>query len=135
MPPPRTSANRGGEVLRGSAARRGGLSGGRGEQPRPGGTYPEIPAPEPGRDIYLNIDIRLQLKAQELLAGRRGAIVMMEPNTGAILAMESSPSYDPNLFVTGISSANYSALLNDPARPLVNRTTQGIYAPPPPSSP
>jgi penicillin-binding protein 2 len=47
------------------------------------------------------------LKAQELLAGRRGAIVMMEPNTGAILAMESSPSYDPNLFVTGISSANY----------------------------
>ena len=85
--------------------------------------------PEPGKDIYLNIDIRLQLKAQELLAGRRGAIVMMDPNTGAILAMESSPSYDPNLFVTGISSANYSALLNDPARPLVNRTTQGIYAP------
>ncbi|KAL8188385.1 UNVERIFIED_CONTAM: hypothetical protein K2H54_000161 [Gekko kuhli] len=85
--------------------------------------------PEPGKDIYLNIDIRLQLKAQELLAGRRGAIVMIDPNTGAILAMESSPSYDPNLFVTGISSANYSALLNDPARPLVNRTTQGIYAP------
>ena len=85
--------------------------------------------PEPGKDIYLNIDIRLQLKAQELLAGRRGAIVMMDPNTGAILAMESSPSYDPNLFVTGISNTNYSALLNDPARPLVNRTTQGIYAP------
>ena len=85
--------------------------------------------PEPGKDIYLNIDIRLQLKAQQLLAGRRGAIVMMDPNTGALLAMESSPSYDPNLFVTGISSANYSALLNDPARPLVNRTTQGIYAP------
>lgn len=85
--------------------------------------------PEPGKDIYLNIDIRLQLRAQQLLAGRRGAIVMMEPKTGAILAMESSPSYDPNLFVTGISTANYSGLLNDPARPLVNRTTQGIYAP------
>ncbi|MDO2947568.1 penicillin-binding protein 2 [Aeromonas simiae] len=85
--------------------------------------------PEPGKDIYLNIDIRLQLRAQQLLAGRRGAIVMMEPKTGAILAMESSPSYDPNLFVTGISTTNYSGLLNDPARPLVNRTTQGIYAP------
>ena len=85
--------------------------------------------PVPGKDIYLNIDVRLQLKAQQLLAGQRGAIVMMDPKTGAILAMESSPSYDPNLFVTGISSANYSALLNDPARPLVNRTTQGIYAP------
>ncbi|MGN5137791.1 penicillin-binding protein 2 [Aeromonas sp. 164P] len=85
--------------------------------------------PIPGKDIYLNIDVRLQLKAQQLLAGQRGAIVMMDPKTGAILALESSPSYDPNLFVTGISSANYSALLNDPARPLVNRTTQGIYAP------
>lgn len=85
--------------------------------------------PIPGKDIYLNIDVRMQLKAQQLLAGQRGAIVMMDPKTGAILALESSPSYDPNLFVTGISSANYSALLNDPARPLVNRTTQGIYAP------
>lgn len=85
--------------------------------------------PIPGKDIYLNIDIRMQLKAQQLLGGQRGAIVMMDPSTGAIIAMESSPSYDPNLFVTGISSANYSALLNDPARPLVNRTTQGIYAP------
>ncbi len=85
--------------------------------------------PIPGKDIYLNIDVRMQLKAQQLLAGQRGAIVMMDPRTGAIIAMESSPSYDPNLFVTGISSANYSALLNDPARPLVNRTTQGIYAP------
>jgi penicillin-binding protein 2 len=86
-------------------------------------------APQPGKDIYLNIDIRLQLRAQQLLAGQRGAIVMMDPKTGAILAMESSPSYDPNLFVTGISTTNYSGLLNDPARPLVNRTTQGIYAP------
>jgi len=85
--------------------------------------------PVPGKDIYLNIDVRMQLKAQQLLGGQRGAIVMMDPKTGAILALESSPSYDPNLFVTGISSANYSALLNDPARPLVNRTTQGIYAP------
>ncbi|MGL5302925.1 MAG: penicillin-binding protein 2 [Aeromonas sp.] len=85
--------------------------------------------PLAGKDIHLNIDIRMQLKAQQLLAGKRGAIVMLDPSTGAIIAMESSPSYDPNLFVTGISGANYSALLNDPARPLVNRTTQGIYAP------
>lgn len=85
--------------------------------------------PIPGKDIYLNIDIRMQLRAQQLLGGQRGAIVMMDPNSGAIIAMESSPSYDPNLFVSGISGANYAQLLNDPARPLVNRTTQGIYAP------
>ncbi|SIQ41426.1 penicillin-binding protein 2 [Aeromonas sp. RU39B] len=85
--------------------------------------------PIPGKDIYLNIDIRLQLRAQQLLAGRRGAVIMVDPKTGAILAMESSPSYDPNLFVNGISGPDYSGLLNDPARPLVNRTTQGIYAP------
>ncbi|MGL5948851.1 MAG: penicillin-binding protein 2 [Aeromonas sp.] len=86
-------------------------------------------APVPGRDVYLNLDIRMQLKAQQLLGGQRGAIVMMDPNDGAIIAMESSPSYDPNLFVTGISVPAYKALLNDPARPLLNRTTQGLYSP------
>ncbi|GAA4500471.1 penicillin-binding protein 2 [Pseudaeromonas paramecii] len=85
--------------------------------------------PVAGQDIYLNVDIRLQQKAQQLLAGRRGGIVLMDPRDGSVLALESSPSYDPNLFVRGISSRDYSALLNDPARPLINRTSQGGYAP------
>jgi penicillin-binding protein 2 len=85
--------------------------------------------PVAGQDIFLTIDIRLQQKAQQLLMGQRAGLVLMEPSTGAILAMVSSPSYDPNLFVRGIRSKEYSALLNDPARPLINRVTQGGYAP------
>ena len=85
--------------------------------------------PVSGHDIVLNIDIELQKKAEYLLADRRGAIVMLDPNTGAVLALESSPSYDPNLFVNGISSTDYNMLLQDKDRPLINRTTQGIYAP------
>ncbi|WP_108652128.1 penicillin-binding protein 2 [Dongshaea marina] len=85
--------------------------------------------PVPGHDIYLNIDLRLQMKAQEDLANRRGAVVMLEPKTGAVLAMASSPSYNPNPFVHGISSKRYTSLLDNPNHPLINRATQGIYAP------
>ena len=67
--------------------------------------------PVAGQDIYLNIDIRLQMKAQELLAGRRGGIVLMDPRDGAVLALASSPSYDPNLFVLGMLMDGFSALL------------------------
>ena len=85
--------------------------------------------PEPGKDIVLNIDINLQRKAQEELAGRRGSVVITDVKTGGVLALYSSPSYDPNLFVHGISQANYSALLNSRYSPLLNRATQGRYPP------
>ena len=85
--------------------------------------------PIAGRDIYLTLDLQLQKKAQELLAGRRAGIVLMEPKSGAVLALASSPSYDPNLFVRGIRTKEYAALLNDPSRPLINRVSQGGYAP------
>lgn len=85
--------------------------------------------PTHGRDITLTIDIRLQYYAQELLDGKKGAIVAIEPATGGILAFYSNPSYDPNLFVRGISSRDYNALLYNPDRPLINRVTQGGYAP------
>ncbi|WP_417358073.1 penicillin-binding protein 2 [Gallaecimonas pentaromativorans] len=85
--------------------------------------------PVPGKDLYLNIDLGLQLKAQELLAGHRGSIVAMDPHTGGILAMASAPSYDPNLFVRGITSKEYNKLLHSPDRPLINRSTQGRYPP------
>lgn len=86
-------------------------------------------APIPGQDIHLTLDLQLQKKAMELLDGRRGSIVAIDPRDGGILAMVSSPTYDPNQFVHGISSKAYGELLNSRSRPLINRSTQGQYAP------
>src|SRR5690606_22920951 len=66
--------------------------------------------PIPGRDVVLHLDSKLQIAATEALGDRRGAVVAIDPATGGILAMVSKPSYDPNLFVTGISRAQLSAL-------------------------
>lgn len=85
--------------------------------------------PVPGKDIVLNIDIKLQTYLHNLMNSRRGAAIILDPEDNGILAMVSSPSYDPNAFVNGISSKEYSALLEDINRPLVNRTTLGIYPP------
>ncbi|MGJ8681520.1 penicillin-binding protein 2 [Paraglaciecola sp.] len=84
--------------------------------------------PTPGQDIVLNIDVELQLEAEKQFAGQRGTVVAMDPKDGGILALYSSPSYDPNLFVHGISSKNYKKLLTS-SRPLFNRATQGQYPP------
>lgn len=89
----------------------------------------KVTQPTPGQDIYLTLDLKLQQKAVELLAGRKGSIVAIDPQDGGILAMVSSPSYDPNLFVHGITSKAYNSLLNDKSRPLINRATQGQYSP------
>ncbi len=85
--------------------------------------------PVPGKDIVLNLDIDLQMYVHDLLAGRRGSAVVLDPADNGVLAMVSSPSYDPNAFVHGISGKAYNALLNDKNRPLVNRATLGIYPP------
>ncbi len=85
--------------------------------------------PVPGKDIVLNLDINLQLYVHQLLDDRRGSAVVLDPRDNGVLAMVSSPSYDPNAFVHGISGTAYRALLNDKNRPLVNRTTLGIYPP------
>ncbi|WP_319536381.1 penicillin-binding protein 2 [uncultured Vibrio sp.] len=85
--------------------------------------------PVPGKDIVLNLDINLQLYVHQLLDGRRGSAVVIDPRDNGVLAMVSSPSYDPNAFVHGISGKAYRALLNNKNRPLVNRTTLGIYPP------
>ncbi len=95
--------------------------------------------PIPGKDIRLNLDIELQLYVKELLTERkldpdtgeeiikfkRGSVVVLDPRDSSVLAMISSPSYDPNLFVHGISGKRYRELLNDKDRPLVNRVTLG----------
>ncbi|MBV7300516.1 penicillin-binding protein 2 [Enterovibrio paralichthyis] len=85
--------------------------------------------PEPGKDLVLNLDVDLQLYIRDILGDRRGAVVVLDPKDSSVLAMVSTPSYDPNLFVHGISGKEYSALLNDKNRPLVNRATLGIYPP------
>jgi len=89
----------------------------------------DFTAPTPGKDLTLNIDIDLQLKAQSLLKDMRGSIILMEAKTGAILSLVSAPSYDPNLFVSGISQKQYKGLLESKDRPLINRATQGRYPP------
>ncbi len=85
--------------------------------------------PVPGADLELHLDLRLQRKAHELLEGRRGAIVAIEPATGGILALASVPGFDTNKFVTGISVADYRALSESIDKPLFNRALRGQYPP------
>lgn len=85
--------------------------------------------PQAGKDIYLTLDLKLQIYIQKLISRIRGAVVVTDPKSGGILALVSNPSYDANLFVNGISRKNYQALLNDPNRPFINRVTQGVYPP------
>ena len=83
----------------------------------------------PGKNIVLSLDITLQEAAEEALGDRRGSIIALDPKTGEVLAMVSKPSFDPNLFVTGISSKDYSGLRDSIDKPLFNRALRGLYAP------
>ena len=82
-----------------------------------------------GTDLYVTLDIRLQLLAEELLAGKIGSAVAIEPKTGEILALASNPGWNPKKLVGKERSKNYTALLNDPTKPLMNRATQAMYPP------
>ncbi|MBK1700909.1 penicillin-binding protein 2 [Thiococcus pfennigii] len=85
--------------------------------------------PVPGRDLHLFLDIYLQQEAAAALGERRGALVAIDPRTGGVLALVSRPSFDPNLFVEGISQADYDALLGSLDQPLFNRAVRGQYPP------
>ncbi len=85
--------------------------------------------PIPGDDVYLTIDKRLQEKAEKLLKGKAGAIVAINPNNGEILAMASSPSFDPNSFVKGMDKETWEKILHSKEHPLQNRAIQGLYPP------
>lgn len=87
-----------------------------------------VPA-KPGKDIQLTIDIRLQQYIENYLDGKKAAVVVTDPKTGEILAYVSTPGYDPNLFVDGISQVKYQELLKDHNRPLINRVINGQYPP------
>jgi len=86
-------------------------------------------SPHEGDSIQLTVDVGLQQAAAAALGEQAGAIVAMEPATGAIRALVSWPAFDPNLFVRGISNKAYQELLHDPQRPLFNRATRGQYPP------
>lgn len=85
--------------------------------------------PTPGQDIVLTLDARFQKLAHELMAGRRGAVVAIEPDSGAILAMLSEPGFDNNQFVTGIDTESYRELREDVDMPLYDRAARGSYPP------
>ena len=82
-----------------------------------------------GTDLYTTLDIQLQLLAEELLAGKIGSAVAIEPKTGEILALVSNPSWNPKVLVGKERSKNYNQLLKDPTKPLMNRATQATYPP------
>ena len=83
----------------------------------------------PGSNIYLSIDLDLQRLASKAMDGRRGALVALDPWTGEILALVSTPSFDPNLFAVGMTTSQYRELQDNPDRPLFNRALRGSYPP------
>ena len=86
-------------------------------------------SPLPGANVYLSIDLDLQLLATKELAGRRGSVVAIDPENGEILALVSAPAFDPNIFATGMSTDDFTALQSDPGQPLFNRAVRGAYPP------
>ena len=82
-----------------------------------------------GKDIKLTLDLEVQKLAGELLEDRAGSISVMDIYTGDIIAMQSSPSFDPNLFLYGIAQKDWNLITEDPLKPLINKTVYGLYSP------
>ncbi len=82
----------------------------------------------PGSKLFLTVDLRLQELASALLSERRGAVVAIEPSTGEVLCLSSSPSYDAGIFIGGLSKSDWSRLREDPGHPLINRAVSSRYA-------
>jgi penicillin-binding protein 2 len=83
----------------------------------------------PGRNLYLSVDTRVQTVAEKALGNFEGSVVAINPRNGEVIAIVSQPGFDPQPFITGIDNTSYQALMNDPARPLFNRSLQGLYPP------
>jgi penicillin-binding protein 2 len=92
---------------------------------------PELTSRPPiaGADLILGLDIRVQKVAEAALAGKRGSVVALDPRTGDVIALASTPGFDPNDFVRGLSVAQYNVLQNDIDKPLLNRALRGAYPP------
>jgi penicillin-binding protein 2 len=89
----------------------------------------ERQAPEDGPSLTLSLDASLQAAVEKAFAGRAGSAVALDPETGEILAMTSTPAYDPNEFTMGVEPSLWASLSGDPETPLMNRVIQGVYAP------
>lgn len=85
--------------------------------------------PIPGNNLTLTLDSKLQSVAEQAFGDRRGALAALDPNTGAILSLVSSPGFDPNLFVDGIRFDDWDDLNNDPNKPMLNRAIYSAYPP------
>jgi penicillin-binding protein 2 len=92
---------------------------------RLGGAHP----PVPGDDVYLTIDLGVQRAAEAAFQWERGALVAMDPRNGEILAAVSRPTYDPNMFIEGVSDERWKQLFEDPTHPMYNRIVQAQYPP------
>lgn len=82
-----------------------------------------------GTDLHLSLDIQLQALAEQMLQGKVGSVVAIEPATGEVLALASSPTWNPDILVGKQRSSQYNRLLKDPGKPLLNRATQAMYPP------
>jgi len=96
-----------------------------------GGLLPSFQArpDKEGLDLVLAMDLDLQIIAEKMLEGKRGSVIAMDPRSGEILAMTSSPTYEPEKFVRGVDSSYWRKVLFDPEKPLYNRSIQGVYPP------
>jgi len=96
-----------------------------------GDATPELRLQRPiaGQDLELAIDIELQRVAEQAMEGRRGAVIALDPWNGDVLVLASTPTFDPNKFARGISTADYRALTTDIDQPLYNRALRGTYPP------
>ena len=83
----------------------------------------------PGADVTLTLDLTIQRTAEAALGDKRGAVVVLDPKDGAVLAMASKPTFDPNEFILGFSDEAWAALNDPKLRPLTNRTVDGVYPP------
>jgi len=95
------------------------------------GRQPDLRVQRPvaGQDLELSLDIELQRVAEQAMGDRRGAVIALDPWNGDVLVLASTPTFDPNKFARGISTADYRALTTDPDQPLFNRALRGTYPP------
>jgi penicillin-binding protein 2 len=91
-------------------------------------TLPRVPA-IPGNDLILTIDLDLQSAARDAFKGKNGAVVVMDPRNGEVLAMLSEPGYDPNIYQGVLSQEKYRSLVNNPFKPFLDKTTGGMFMP------
>ncbi len=98
---------------------------------RQGAFTPKLETRQPvaGADLILSLDMRVQRAAEEALAGKRGAAIAIDPHNGDVIALASTPGFDPNAFARGLTTKQYDALQNDIDKPLINRALRGAYPP------